>query len=341
MSEYNFALKDIKVAEIEANSLNPRGKNIRDNDDQFDFLMKSIKQYGLIVPLIVQEIASDASGYKYRLLDGERRFLALKELGIVKAPANIIKDKINSNEAKNVMFHIHTNRKDWEAIEQCKSLEPIYERLKEKYHGDEKKMAIELIDLTGTNPRTLNSRLDYLRWPQKIKEEIYKNDDRELYWTVVEIESGIISPGLRNFPEYFKTVKGGVDVIRSLLFKKYEEGVVKAATEVRKIKCLVRADRTNEKQYKDALKILDKLICVKSYTFEEAMEDYASQHPEVESPYKISPQKLIKLLQKAAKQINDYDVSSIQEAPKEIKRQLGKVISDLKEALDEFLNECR
>ena len=340
MGEYNFDLKEIEVSKIEVNSFNPRGENIRVNDDQFEFLVKSIKQYGLIVPLIVQKLTTDSSEEKYRLLDGERRFLALKELGMEKAPANIIKDKINNNVAKNVMFHIHTNRKDWEAIEQCRSLEPIYERLKKKHRGDEKKIAGDLVTLTGTIPRTLIHRLEFLRWPQRIKNEIYRDDRRDLYWTVVEIESGIIAPGLQNFPEYFKSVKGGVNAIRSLLFQKYREGIVKAATEVRKIKYLIRADNRNEKQYIDALKILEKLITIKAYTFEEAMEDFASQHPEAESPHRITPQKLIKLLQKAKKQLNDYDISSLQNETKDVRKQLNKAASDIKDALDELLEEC-
>ena len=131
MERPNFTLKPIEVSKIKPNPNNPRGPRIRDNDDQFSYLKRSIKQFGLLVPLVVQEL--EGEGKKYRLVDGERRYWALKELGFKTASANVIIGKIDKDEVKNIMFHIHTNRVQWSPCQQCKALESLYKQLKIKF----------------------------------------------------------------------------------------------------------------------------------------------------------------------------------------------------------------
>ena len=111
MAEYAFYLKEIEVDKIRTNPDNPRGKFIRDNDDQFQYLKRSIRELGLLVPIVVQE---NQNNDEYLLLDGERRYYALKELGIQKAPAHVLKNEITPEIAKALMFHVHTNRKQWD-----------------------------------------------------------------------------------------------------------------------------------------------------------------------------------------------------------------------------------
>ena len=120
MGKCNFILETIEVSKIEPNLNNPRGPLVRDNDDQLIYLKRSIKEFGLIVPLIVQELKGVKK--EYRLVDGERRYLALKELGIKETPARVILDEIDKDEVKNIMFHIHSNRVQWNAYQQCKAL---------------------------------------------------------------------------------------------------------------------------------------------------------------------------------------------------------------------------
>src|SRR5512145_2411560 len=106
MGKYNFELREIKVEDIQPNPINPRGGSVRDNDDQFQYLKRSIKEFGLIVPIVVQQVTNVTN--KYILLDGERRYYAVKELGIKKIHAHVLSDDVDANEGKNLMFHIHT-----------------------------------------------------------------------------------------------------------------------------------------------------------------------------------------------------------------------------------------
>jgi len=327
-----FSLEPIEVSKIEPNPNNPRGPWVRANDDQFNYLKRSIKEFGLIVPLVVQELKGAKK--KYRLVDGERRYLALKELGIKDTPAHVILDEIDKDEVKNMMFHIHTNRVQWDACQQCKALEPLYEQLKDKFKEDENKIAIELVKRTGTNKRTISDRLNFLRWPVNIKNMVY--DDRsDLYWTIAEIEGGIIKPAEKNFPNYFKIVKK--DEVRKLLLQKYIDGIVRAATEVRKARYIVRTPKENIEQHKYASTIFDKLVKEVGYTFEEAQEEFLAKFPEAEKMMKISYRKLRTQLLKITTILKEYDISLLPEMAIETKKEeLNGILQDLERVLDDF-----
>ena len=332
MERCNFSLKTIEISKIEPNPNNPRGLRVRDNDDQFDYLKRSIKEFGIIVPLVVQELKGAKK--EYRLVDGERRYWALKELGIKDTPAHVILDEIDKDEVKNIMFHIHTNRVQWDACQQCKALEPLYEQLKDKFKEDEKKIAIELVKRTGTNKRTINDRLNFLRWPVNIKNMVY--DDRsELYWTIAEIEGGVIKPAEKNFPNYFKIVKK--DEVRKLLLQKYIDGIVRAATEVRKARYIVRTPKENIEQHKYASTIFDKLVKEVEYTFEEAQEEFLAKFPEAEKMMKTSYRELRNQLLKITTILKEYDISLLSEMVIETKKEeLNEILQDLEGALDNF-----
>jgi len=327
-----FSLEPIEVSKIEPNPNNPRGPWVRANDDQFNYLKRSIKEFGLIVPLVVQELKGAKK--KYRLVDGERRYLALKELGIKDTPAHVIIDEIDKDEVKNMMFHIHTNRVQWDACQQCKALEPLYKQLKDKFKEDENKIAIELVKRTGTNKRTINDRLNFLRWPVNIKNMVYY-ERSDLYWTIAEIEGGIIKPAEKNFPNYFKIVKK--DEVRKLLLQKYIDGIVRAATEVRKARYIVRTPKENIEQHKYASTIFDKLVKEVGYTFEEAQEEFLAKFPEAEKMMKISYRKLRTQLLKITTILKEYDISLLPEMAIETKKEeLNGILQDLERVLDEF-----
>jgi ParB/RepB/Spo0J family partition protein len=337
MKENKFFLDTIEVSEIEPNLDNPRGPGVRNNDAQFTYLMRSIKELGLLVPLVVQEIKRNDK--KYRLIDGERRYYALKELGIRKAPANIITNDVSKEEVKNIMFHIHTTRLQWDAFQQCKALEPLYNQLKQQFNGDEREVERELVEFTGTNKRTMNDRLNFLRWPANIKKMIY-DDKPGLYWTIAEIEEGIIKRVEKNFPEYFNKVSK--DDIRKKLLDKYLEEKVHAATEARKFKCVVSTPKEYKEQHDFASDILDKLVKNVDYTFEDAREEFLVQFPEADASMKLSYKRLRTQLQKVTNILKDSDTSLLfGMAPRQEKAGLIEILKDLESALEIFITESK
>lgn len=335
MEKLQYELKRIDISRIEPNPNNPRGKNIRENDDQFDYLKRSITQFGLIVPLIVQQMRGKTE--KYRLLDGERRFLALRELGIKEAPANVITAEIDDERARNVMFHIHTNRVQWGAFQQCRALEPIYESVKSDFENDENRIAKELVRLTGTNTRTINDRLKFLRWPDEIKRYVY-NKENGLYWTVVEIESGIIAPAQKNFPAYFERVSA--DEVRKLLFKKYLKGVVRAGTEVRKVRPIIRTPEADKDRHRYAYKLFKKLVETLHYTFDEAGEDFSSRYPDAAEAVALSYSKMRSRILKTASMLNESGVLASRTMKDKQIDNLRQALDELQSAIDNFREQA-
>jgi len=314
MERFNFSLETIEVSKIKPNPNNPRGPRVRDNDDQFDYLKRSIKEFDLLVPLVIQEIIEDK---EYILIDGERRYYVLKELGIKLTPAHVIKGTIAVSYTH---LRAHETRHDLV----CRLLLEI---------------ATELVKLTGTNKRTINDRLNFLRWPEKIKNMVY-NEKPDLYWTVAEIEGGIIKPAEKNFPEYFEKVLK--DEVREYLLRKYIEGIVHASTEVRKAGCIVRTPKENIEQHEYASKIFEKLVKEINYTFEEAQEEFLSKYPEAEKMMKTSYTKLRNQLLKVITILKDYDISLLfKTVTDKEKEEFREILQELERTLEDFKQDSQ
>lgn len=328
----NTTLKQILVSKIKPNPINPRGESVRDNDDQFQYLKRSIKEFGLLVPIVVQKSPQDAN--EFILLDGERRYYAVKELGLDSVPAHILDDNIDSDTGKNLMFHIHTTRLPWDAYQQCKALEPLYNTLFKKFKGNENNIAKQLTLLTGTNQRTVNARLSFLCWPKKIKDIIY-NTRPELYYTVVEIEAQIIAPAKKNFPSYFTTVN--IDDVRAFLFDKYLKGIIPKATEARKVTQMLSTPPEEKNKYGYALKLFKKLVNNINYTFENARDEFLSNFPDEDKEIDDSFNKISLNLSRAIRSLEDVSNIGISELKLKNRQKLITLLSELQSLAKDVL----
>lgn len=85
----NDVLKNLKITEVEPNREQPR-KNF--NQEALEELAESIKEYGLIQPIIVTK----KDGY-YAIIAGERRWRACKLAGLEEIPAIVREDDERKN----------------------------------------------------------------------------------------------------------------------------------------------------------------------------------------------------------------------------------------------------
>ena len=109
----------LKVSEIEPNREQPRKQF---NKDALEELAASIKEHGLIPPIIVQK----KDGY-YEIVAGERRWRAAKLAGIKEVPV-IIKD-YSSQELMEISLIENIQRQDLNPIEEAMA----YKRLMDEY----------------------------------------------------------------------------------------------------------------------------------------------------------------------------------------------------------------
>lgn len=344
--------RKINPAKIKVNPLNPRGPNVADNDPSLERLIQSVHDLGILVPLIVTPIHGTDT---YQLIDGERRFHAARSLRLKSVPAYVIYKDYDDPAIRRTMFHIHMNIKLWAPAQQCHAAEDLYKHLVgefgdpddeaflERYASKEgmdktkardtirRLILREFIEETGTNPRTAKDRMQFLRWPKGIKQDIYERNREDAYWYVCEIEDKIIEPAQRNYPEYFEKVS--VNKVREFLFKKLEEGVVKAATEAREAAVITRSRITGSDRQR-ALDILDHLVTDVRYSFSEAKEDFIQYFPQVAERKPMSPVAMLNAMTRLASSLNVYDPGNLTEAVRQHKLDLDQFKAALKLLLE-------
>lgn len=106
----------IDINKIEPNSNQPR-KNF--NEDKIHELAESIKQHGLIEPLIVQK---GKKGF-YTIIAGERRWRAAREAGVKEIPVMV--KEYSDQQVMEIALIENIQREDLNAIEEAEA----YERL--------------------------------------------------------------------------------------------------------------------------------------------------------------------------------------------------------------------
>ena len=106
----------IDINKIEPNSHQPR-KNF--NEDKIHELAESIKQHGLIEPLIVQK---GKKGF-YTIIAGERRWRAAREAGVKEIP--VVVKEYSDQQVMEIALIENIQREDLNAIEEAEA----YERL--------------------------------------------------------------------------------------------------------------------------------------------------------------------------------------------------------------------
>lgn len=105
----------VKVTEIEPNPDQPR-KNF--DEEQLNELAESIRQYGVLQPLLVQKRRDH-----YEIVAGERRWRAARIAGVEKVP--VVVREFSAQEAMEIALIENLQREDLDPIEEAKA----YERL--------------------------------------------------------------------------------------------------------------------------------------------------------------------------------------------------------------------
>ena len=112
VNENKSSVTLIKLDEIRANPYQPR-KTF--NEDSLNELAQSIKEYGVVEPIIVKKSIKG-----YEIVAGERRFRASKIAGLTEIPA-IIKE-FTDQEMMEIALIENIQREDLNAIDEAKSV---------------------------------------------------------------------------------------------------------------------------------------------------------------------------------------------------------------------------
>lgn len=129
----NAEQRNIAIYEIETSDMNPR--QLDKKSQSYKDLVASIKANGIQVPIAVEQIAKE----KYRIIYGERRYTAAKELKLSHIPA-LVYSNITDQEVFDMTYHENFEREDLTIKESIKAVELLYG----VYHNDIKVVASKL-----------------------------------------------------------------------------------------------------------------------------------------------------------------------------------------------------
>jgi len=123
-------INKLPISDLLSNKFQPR--KIFDEDSLQD-LTNSIKERGIIQPIIVRKSKADSS--KYEIIAGERRWLAAQKAGLHEVPVVIT----SVDDLKSLEFAIVENvqRNDLNAVEEARG----YQRLIEEFSYDQEKVS--------------------------------------------------------------------------------------------------------------------------------------------------------------------------------------------------------
>ncbi len=111
-------IQEIPIEEIIPNRFQPR---LTFNEEGLNELSDSIKQHGIIQPLVVRKL-----GDKYEIIAGERRYKAAVQAGLTTVP--VIVSDIDDNKSAEVALVENIQRRNLTAIEEAKSYKNLLDR---------------------------------------------------------------------------------------------------------------------------------------------------------------------------------------------------------------------
>ena len=145
----------IPQEEILPNKNQPRK---RFGSDALESLAESIRQNGILQPLIVRRLPSG----RYELIAGERRLRAARLVGAARIPCIVL----NVTEEKSALLALLENiqRQDLDAFEEAEAL--VHLMLLYRLNQE------ELASMLGKSPSAISNKLRLLRLPSAIRSQI-------------------------------------------------------------------------------------------------------------------------------------------------------------------------
>lgn len=158
-------VRQVSVAQIEPNPHQPRK---RFAPQALDELAASIREHGLIQPLLVQETQTPY-GPRYQLIAGERRWRAAQRAGLTSV-AVIVKG-VTSQQMLELALVENVQRADLNILEQAEA----YQQLMQEFEMTQEQIAAKM----GKDRTTISNALRLLKMPPALKEAVLNDDISE------------------------------------------------------------------------------------------------------------------------------------------------------------------
>ena len=147
----------LRLSEIEPNRTQPR-RNF--DEDALQELADSIKQYGVIQPIVVQK-----KGKRYEIIAGERRWRAARKAGLLEVPV-VIKE-FAPEDIFAIALIENIQREDLNPIEEAQA----YSRLIQEHHLKQD----ELAEKVAKNRVTITNSMRLLKLDERVQQMLIDN----------------------------------------------------------------------------------------------------------------------------------------------------------------------
>jgi len=146
---------------IDAIQINPHQPRTLFNPEKIQELADSIKEKGIIQPLLVKEIEKG-----YQLIAGERRLRAANMAGLKKVP--VIVKKVSEEEQLEYSLIENVQREDLNPIEEAEA----YQKLINDFNYTQQKLS----QVMGKDRATIANQIRLLKLPPMIKQSLAQNE---------------------------------------------------------------------------------------------------------------------------------------------------------------------
>ena len=216
-------INKLLISDLTPNKYQPRREF---NQENLDDLANSIKELGIIQPIVVRRSKNDVS--KYEIIAGERRWIAAQKAGLHEVPVSIVE----VDDLKSLEFAIVENvqRHDLNAIEEAQG----YQRLIDDFSYDQEKVS----KFIGKSRSHITNCLRLLTLPQDVIKLIESKKitpghakvlvglDNAAFVAKKIIESNLSVRQAENFVKIFKTKKSMSQPQKNANIKALESSII-------------------------------------------------------------------------------------------------------------------
>lgn len=224
MADLVAIFKELPLDQIEQDPDQPRKDfGVQGADDR---LIVSFKEIGIQQPLVVLQV----DPHRYKIIDGHRRHIAARELGLKSAPCRVY-TKLAKGELERIRFEVQNNRRDWKPLERSEALN----RIKEQKGFKSNK---ELAECLGLSTTLIHFSLKLREQTMEYLELMVKYELSDTY----RVEFIRLKQKMRRIRDL------EVSDITIILFEKVKNGIIKNAKEFRKLRKIFLRAHLNENE---------------------------------------------------------------------------------------------
>jgi len=178
-------MPEIELKKIQPNKLNPR---LKFSKAGLDDLAASIRQYGILEPIIVRPTNSH-----YEVVVGERRYRAAQQAGLDQVP--VVVKEYSDDEVMEINLVENVQREDLSAVEKAKLCAELRRRYPNNYQSWD-----VLAKRIGVEPPTVRTWMRTLNMPEELQEMVAPRETQRVpegkidFRTALEITQRIREP---------------------------------------------------------------------------------------------------------------------------------------------------